>query len=174
MLFTLGQCEFSFTKTQMTEEEGEATYQKMLFTLGQCEFSFTKTQMILEMNKREMERYEQVYSEIERSIAEAEQQITQYREELQQSREIRKHRQEYDALAQVIQQHPPRQESEEKIAQLKEKLQTLLTTRDALSSKLELRRKQFHLLMHSIHQLQDMMGSESQGADHESQDMDMS
>ena len=75
---------------------------------------------------------------------------------------------------QVIQQHPPRQESEEKIAQLKEKLQTLLTTRDALSSKLELRRKQFHLLMHSIHQLQDMMSSESQGADHESQDMDMS
>jgi len=42
-----------------------------------------------------------VFSEIERNIAEAEQQIAQYREELQESREIRRHRQEYDALAQV-------------------------------------------------------------------------
>ena len=75
---------------------------------------------------------------------------------------------------QVIQQHPPRQESEEKIAQLKEKLQILTSTRDALSSKLELRRKQFHLLMHSIHQLEDMMSSESQETDNESQDMDVS
>ena len=42
-----------------------------------------------------------ICSEIGKSIAEAEQQIAQYREEIQQSREIRKHRQEYDALAQV-------------------------------------------------------------------------
>lgn len=42
-----------------------------------------------------------MFSEIERNIAEAEQQIAQYREELQESREIRRHRQEYDALAQV-------------------------------------------------------------------------
>ena len=89
-----------------SEEEREATYQKMLFTLGeqamcvyvcsltinnhislrkvkhqnctvvtcwecttrvwcvftgQCEFSFLKTEVVMEMNKREMERYEEVY-----------------------------------------------------------------------------------------------------------------
>ena len=42
-----------------------------------------------------------ICSEIGGNISEAEKQIAQYREELQQSREIRKHRQEYDALAQV-------------------------------------------------------------------------
>ena len=73
----------------LSEEEKEATYQKMLFTLGtrwawsgacvyvyvrtytytqsgasptgQCEFSFTKTQLVMDMNRREMERYEEVY-----------------------------------------------------------------------------------------------------------------
>ena len=71
----------------LSEEEREATYQKMLFTLGtrwawssacvyvctytytqsgasptgQCEFSFTKTQLVMDMNRREMERYEEVY-----------------------------------------------------------------------------------------------------------------
>ena len=29
--------------------------------LGQCEFSFTKTQLVMDMNRREMERYEDVY-----------------------------------------------------------------------------------------------------------------
>ena len=29
--------------------------------LGQCEFSFTKTQLVMDMNRREMERYEEVY-----------------------------------------------------------------------------------------------------------------
>lgn len=28
---------------------------------GQCEFSFTKTQLVMDMNRREMERYEKVY-----------------------------------------------------------------------------------------------------------------
>lgn len=66
---------------------------------------------------------------------------------------------------QVIQKHPPRQESKEKIAELEQKLLTLVSTRDGLHSKLELRRKQFHLLMHSIHQLQDLMSSEPQDMD---------
>ena len=29
--------------------------------LGQCEYSFTKTEQVMEMNRREMERYEIVY-----------------------------------------------------------------------------------------------------------------
>ena len=63
----------------LSAEERDATYQKMLFTLsgwsgvssvrpitpvstaGQCEFSFTKTQLVMDMNRREMERYEEVY-----------------------------------------------------------------------------------------------------------------
>ena len=68
----------------LSPEERDATYQKMLFTLGmnplsvnggyyattilscrppsgQVEFSFTKTQLVMDMNRREMERYEEVY-----------------------------------------------------------------------------------------------------------------
>jgi len=29
--------------------------------VGQCEYSFSKTNIIMEMNKKEMERYEEVY-----------------------------------------------------------------------------------------------------------------
>lgn len=39
-------------------------YQRMLGTLAQCEFSMGKTLMVYEMNLREMENYEKIYSNI--------------------------------------------------------------------------------------------------------------
>lgn len=39
-------------------------YQRMLGTLAQCEFSMGKTLMVYDMNLREMENYEKIYSNI--------------------------------------------------------------------------------------------------------------
>lgn len=33
----------------------------LVFTLGQCEFSFEKTVVVMEMNKKEMDRYDSIY-----------------------------------------------------------------------------------------------------------------
>ncbi|CAI8016055.1 THO complex subunit 7 homolog [Geodia barretti] len=141
-------------------EERDATYQKMLFTLSQCEFSFTKTQLVMDMNRREMERYEEVYSEIGQEIKRSQQLIVQYKEELKKSRVIRKHRQEYDAMAKVIQQHPPRAQTEQRISELEVRLEELLSARSSLQEKLELRKRQFHVLLTSIHHLQSLLASE--------------
>ena len=62
---------------------------------------------------------------------------------------------------QVIQQHPPRDESQQKISELERKLTKLSEKRNQLQLKLELRRKQFHLLVQCVHQL----GSEIQQED---------
>ncbi len=56
---------------------------------------------MMEMNRKEMDRYERVYSEIEGNIEAAQQQILDYKLELQQAQIIRNHRQEYNALAKV-------------------------------------------------------------------------
>ena len=60
----------------------------------------------------------------------------------------------------MIQQHPPRQESHDKIAELQTRLQTLHENGESLDSKLELRRKQLCLLVHSIHQMQETLSKE--------------
>ena len=39
-------------------------YQRMHGTLAQCEFSMLKTLMVYDMNIREMENYEKIYSNI--------------------------------------------------------------------------------------------------------------
>ena len=57
----------------------------------------------------------------------------------------------------MIQQQPPRSQSLEKIAELQEKLRSLESKRKALKVKLSLRKKQFHLLVQCVHQLQDAL-----------------
>ncbi|XP_014802123.1 PREDICTED: THO complex subunit 7 homolog, partial [Calidris pugnax] len=94
-----------------SQEEGYSQYQRMLSTLSQCEFSMGKTLLVYDMNLREMENYEKIYKDIENSIAAAHEKISECKKQILQAKRIRKNRQEYDALAKVIQHHPDRHET---------------------------------------------------------------
>ncbi|NWZ61166.1 THOC7 protein, partial [Acrocephalus arundinaceus] len=102
-----------------SQEEGYLQYQRMLSTLSQCEFSMGKTLLVYDMNLREMENYEKIYKDIafffsffkENSIAAAHEKISECKKQILQAKRIRKNRQEYDALAKVIQHHPDRHET---------------------------------------------------------------
>lgn len=72
-----------------------------------------------------------------------------------------------DVPFQVIQKQPPRQESLENIARHERRLETLMTSKNSLKDKLELRKKQFHLLVQCVHQLQDMLHQEGQEEEEE-------
>ncbi|XP_078342095.1 THO complex subunit 7 homolog [Oculina patagonica] len=147
------------------EEDSDATYQKMLVQLAQCEFAIGKTQTVFEMNELETENYEKIYNEIEQSISHAYEEITSCKTELQQAKRIRRNRQEYDALAKVISQHPERQETLKQIEELDKELNSLTNTKESLLSKLELRQKQFHLLINTIHELQRMLDEDKTDSD---------
>ncbi len=73
---------------------------------------------------------------------------------------------------QVIQKHPARQKSHEKIAELEDMLEKLNKTENALNRKLDVRKKQFHLLVHSIHQLQTALEKEGEEMEEEEGDGD--
>ncbi|XP_052590060.1 THO complex subunit 7 homolog isoform X2 [Peromyscus californicus insignis] len=111
-----------------SQEEGYSQYQRMLSTLSQCEFSMGKTLLVYDMNLREMENYEKIYKEIE-----------------------------YDALAKVIQHHPDRHETLKELEALGKELEHLSHIKESVEDKLELRRKQFHVLLSTIHELQQTL-----------------
>ncbi|XP_062057180.1 THO complex subunit 7 homolog isoform X3 [Lepus europaeus] len=111
-----------------SQEEGYSQYQRMLSTLSQCEFSMGKTLLVYDMNLREMENYEKIYKEIE-----------------------------YDALAKVIQHHPDRHETLKELESLGKELEHLSHIKESVEDKLELRRKQFHVLLSTIHELQQTL-----------------
>ncbi|KAF0035221.1 hypothetical protein F2P81_012979 [Scophthalmus maximus] len=148
----------SFTKwcnSSGTPEEGFT--QRMLGTLAQCEFSMGKTLMVYDMNLREMENYEKIYTNIEQNITSAHEKITECKKEIQRAKRIRKNRQEYDALAKVIQQHPDRHETLKQLEALDKELQQLSHIKENVDAKLELRKKQFHVLLSTIQELQQTL-----------------
>nr|XP_044991794.1 THO complex subunit 7 homolog isoform X3 [Jaculus jaculus] len=131
----------------------------MLSTLSQCEFSMGKTLLVYDMNLREMENYEKIYKEIECSIAGAHEKIAECKKQILQAKRIRKNRQEYDALAKVIQHHPDRHETLKELEALGKELEHLSHIKESVEDKLELRRKQFHVLLSTIHELQQTLES---------------
>lgn len=145
-------------------EESHLTVQRMLATLAQSDHAIQKSSQVYRMNLLEQENYERLNKQIELRIEEAEQKIMESKEELKLAKQIRKHRQEYDALAKVIQQQPDRQETTRKLQNIDEEIKQLEETKKTLEQKLDLRRKQFHVLISAIHELQSML-EEDEGSE---------
>ncbi|XP_023649745.1 THO complex subunit 7 homolog isoform X1 [Paramormyrops kingsleyae] len=166
----------SFTKwcnSGGSPEEGFTQYQRMLGTLAQCEFSMGKTVLVYNMNLREMENYEKIYADIEQSITSAHDKIAECKKEILRAKRIRKNRQEYDALAKVIQQHPDRHETMKQLKALDKELQQLSRIKENVEDKLELRKKQFHVLLSTIRELQQTLENDEKLESDESQDCTM-
>nr|ADO27990.1 tho complex subunit 7-like protein [Ictalurus furcatus] len=149
-------------RSNVTPEEGFAQYQRMLGSLSQCEFSMGKTLLVYDMNLKEMENYETIYADIEQSISAAHEKIGECKKEIQRAKRIRKNRQEYDALAKVIQQHPDRHKTMEQLEALDKELQQLSQIKENVEDKLELRKEQFHVLLSTIQELQQTLDNDEE------------
>ncbi|XP_059385367.1 THO complex subunit 7 homolog [Carassius carassius] len=166
----------SFTKwchSSFSPEEGFSQYQRMVTSLAQCEFSMGKTLLVYDMNLKEMENYEAIYADIEKSITSAHDKIAECKKEIQRAKRIRKNRQEYDALARVIKQHPDRHETLKQLEALEKELQQLSHIKENVEDKLELRKKQFHVLLTTIQELQQTLENDEKMESDDTQDSPM-
>lgn len=129
----------------------------MLAQLAQCEFAVTKSQLASEMMAAELQSYEDLSKILENGIEIAKQNIEKSKADFAQAKTVRKNRIEYNVLAKVISEQPDRKETLERLSLLKTELSSLETTKQQLESRLSLRKKQFHVLVTSIHQLQALL-----------------
>ncbi|KAK2146538.1 hypothetical protein LSH36_601g01024 [Paralvinella palmiformis] len=143
-------------------EESKVTYQRMFSTLAQCEFSMEKSYLVHQMNIEEQNKYEELQSEIDKNINLAIEKIAACKCELHKAKRIRRNRQEYDALAKVIEQHPDRQQTHSQLEELDRELKSMKDTKESLQKKLDLRRKQFHVLVTAIYELQRLLEEDEQ------------
>ena len=79
-----------------------------------------------------------------------------------QARKVRRNRMEYDAMAKVINKNPDRSTQGNKIEDIKLEIEHLKETEATLEDKLESRRKQFHVLVQSIHNLQSLLSEDNE------------
>ncbi len=77
----------------------------------------------------------------------------QFAEELKRAQKIRRNRLEYDALSKVIKEFPDRMTTAARLQEIEAELDKSRAEEEALDEKLLQRKKQFHLLIHTIHQV---------------------
>ncbi|XP_053604572.1 THO complex subunit 7 homolog [Plodia interpunctella] len=138
-------------------EESKSTHDRMLAQIAQCEFAVTKSQLGSEMMAAELKSYEDLSQILETGIEVAKGNIEKSKGDLAQAKTVRKNRIEYDVLAKVISEQPDRRETLAHLSTLKTELSNLESTKQQLESRLALRKKQFHVLVTSIHQLQALL-----------------
>lgn len=141
-------------------EESDATYQRMLAQLVQCETSVEKAVQVFDMNSKEQQHYSKLYSDIDDSIKKAQEKIAECKQDLHQAKRVRRNRQEYDAMAKSVAQFPDRLESQRQLAVLNRDLEALRQSEESIDAKLDLRRKQFHVLVCAIHEMQHLLEEE--------------
>ena len=143
--------------SEKTKEEHRKQHSRLLASLAQCEWIQAKSSLVRDMNAKEAENYEKLYDKISKEIVQAEKDIETTKVELIQARKIRRNRMEYDALAKVINENPDRATQGKKIEEIKAEIENFKATETALEDKLESRKKQFHVLVKSILDLQALL-----------------
>ncbi|KAI4458742.1 maintenance of killer 16 mak16 protein-related [Holotrichia oblita] len=142
--------------TDDTATESQMVYDRMLSQLSQCEFAVKRSLLLQKTNQRELDNYKKLQHELEKKIANVKNTIEVNKVDLQQAKVLKQNRMMYDLLAQSIQEQPARRDTDKKLANLKSELNDLREEKQLLEQKLDMRRKQFHVLISSCNQLQSM------------------
>ncbi|KAG0716430.1 THO complex subunit 7 [Chionoecetes opilio] len=143
--------------TDDTSQESQNQYDRLLTQLATIEHSSLKWKSIVDMNNEEIKNYETLREETSTNVEKACVAIDDAKQELEEARQVRRNRLEYDALARLIKEHPPRSDTANKLAHLTQHLHSLKSKRDQLEEKISLRQKQLHVLVTSLHQLQQTL-----------------
>merc|ERR1711934_42682 len=149
---------------EKAKEDNKMHYSRLMASIAQCEWTENKSKLVQDMNRTDAKNYEKIKLE----ISQAEEEIRQTKADLVEARKVRRNRMEYDALAKVISKNPDRSTQGRKIEDVKAELDDLKATEDALETKLESRKKQFHVLVQSIHNLQALLDEDNDISFHSS------
>lgn len=138
-------------------QESQIQHDRLLTQLAAIEHSSVKWRSIVDMNEVEIQHYDVLRDETSENVKKANIAIDDAKQELEEARQVRRNRLEYDVLARLIKEHPPRSDTANKLALLNQQLQSLKAKRDSLEEKLSLRRKQLHVLVTSLYQLKQTL-----------------
>ncbi|KAK7306571.1 hypothetical protein VNO77_44520 [Canavalia gladiata] len=124
------------------------------------EIPLLKSKAIVEANIREKENFNELKDEMNRQILQAQADIEDLKKQLEESKVERRHKEECEAIRKLIALQPPRSETQKLITDLEKEIAALDAENTAGSRLLELRKKQFALLLHVVDELQSTIDEE--------------
>jgi len=148
------------------QDENSVSLEQDLYLLMKDLVSFDfntikKLDIIWTSNQNQLEAYKEEYLNKENEIEKTKKEIEKLKIELEEEKQIRKNKEEYEILGGVINSFPSRSETQKEIEQLHGEIESLLNEETSINTKIDLRTKQFQLLLFAIHQLEQTLESET-------------
>lgn len=140
--------------------ERDLSAERLLNAIDQSELAMAKSVQTIKMITHELDNYESIYKNIEKSISCAKEKLATCKLELADAKQIRCNKLDYDSVASIIEKHPSTQDTQTKLSQLEGEIVSLQKINSQIESKLEKRRRQFQLLLTASHQLQSVLDDE--------------
>ncbi|KAG6413999.1 hypothetical protein SASPL_126715 [Salvia splendens] len=128
--------------------------------LNTFEIPLLKSKAIIDANVREKENFNELKNEINRQILLAQDDIEDLKKQLEESKIERQHKEECEAIRKLIAMQPPRSATQKTITELEQEIASLESENTSGSRTLELRKKQFSLLLHVVDELQNTIEEE--------------
>lgn len=125
-----------------------------LLELTTFEIPLLKSKAVIDANIREKENFNELKNEINEQILQVQAEIEDLKKQLEESKIERQHKEECEAIRKLIAMQPPRAETQNTITELEKEIAALEAENTAGSRLLELRKKQFALLLHVVDELQ--------------------
>ncbi|XP_058079991.1 THO complex subunit 7B-like [Magnolia sinica] len=138
----------------------ERLYKAFLQEMNTFELPLLKSKAVIDANLREKENFNELQDEIHRQILQAQADIEDLKRQLEESKIERQHKEECEAIRRLIGLQPPRSETQKTISDLEKEIASLEAENAAGSRTLELRKKQFSLLLHVVDELQNTIEEE--------------
>lgn len=158
----------SILKWSSTVEESPAekhlTLDKMLAQLCQCEFALKRSLLLSATNAKQLDKYQLLQTKLEEKIKEVKVLIEESKNNLSQAKVLKQNRMMYDLMAQSIEKHPARKETNKCLENLKAELHELHEEQKLLEQRLDLKRKQFFVLVSSANSLRTMLEDSNEDA----------
>nr|XP_027082170.1 THO complex subunit 7A-like [Coffea arabica]XP_027082176.1 THO complex subunit 7A-like [Coffea arabica] len=128
--------------------------------LNTFEIPLLKSKAVIDANVREKENFNELKDDINKQILQAQDDIEDLKKQLEASKIERQHKEECEAIRRLIALQPPRSETQKVISELEREIELLEAENTAGSRTLELRKKQFALLLHVVDELQNTIEEE--------------
>lgn len=137
-------------KDGSNNDDCEKLSRAFLQELSTFEIPLLKSKAVVDANIREKESFHEFKDEINKQILLAQDDIEDLKKQLEESKIERQHKEECEAIRKLIATQPPRSVTQKTIVDLEKEIAALDAENTASSRMLELRKKQFALLLHVV------------------------
>ncbi|KAF5190982.1 Tho complex subunit 7a [Thalictrum thalictroides] len=138
----------------------EKLYKAFLQEITTFELPLLKSKAVTDANLREKGNFNELQEGLHRQILQAQSDIEDLKKQLEERKIERQQKEECEAIRKLIAMQPPRSETQKMITELEKEIAILEAENTAGSRTLELRKKQFSLLLHVVDELQNTIEDE--------------